>query len=112
MSVKYKIRVQQGLHFFTSTICGWVDLSGRLENTAAQAITTKGRGFLRFNYYGRDSRRMEAGSLAMSIIPLWPNASTLRLSVQPTGIVCHDVETSRQRALGLGLRSFALAGAK
>jgi hypothetical protein len=25
------------------------------------------------------------------------------LSAKPTGIVCHDVETSRQRALGLGL---------
>jgi hypothetical protein len=57
MSVQYKIRDQQGLHFFTCTICG------------------------------RDSRRMEAGSLAMSVIPLWPNASTLRLSAQPTGIL-------------------------
>jgi hypothetical protein len=32
------------------------------------------------------------------------------LSAKPTGIVCHDVETSRQRALGLGERSFAQAG--
>jgi hypothetical protein len=53
---------------------------------------------------------MEAGSLEMSTIPLWSNASTLRLSAQPTGIVGHDVETSRQRALGLVLGSFALAG--
>ena len=29
MSVKYKIRDQQGLHFFTCTICGWVDLFSR-----------------------------------------------------------------------------------
>lgn len=55
------------------------------------------------------SRRMEAGAVAMLILPLWPNASTLRLSAQPTGIVGHDVETSRQRALGLALGSFALA---
>lgn len=32
------------------------------------------------------------------------------LSAQPTGIVCHEVETSRQRALGLVLDSFVLAG--
>jgi hypothetical protein len=32
------------------------------------------------------------------------------LSAKPTEIVCHDVETSRQRALGLGKRSFAQAG--
>ena len=32
------------------------------------------------------------------------------VSAKPTGIICHDVETSRQRALGLGLGSFALAG--
>ena len=32
------------------------------------------------------------------------------LSAKPTGIVCHDVETSRQRVLGLGWGSFALAG--
>ena len=29
MSVKYKIRDQQGLHFFTCTICGWLDLFSR-----------------------------------------------------------------------------------
>jgi hypothetical protein len=34
------------------------------------------------------------------------------LSAKPTGIVCHDVETSRQRALGLGFGSFALVGPK
>jgi REP element-mobilizing transposase RayT len=29
MSVKYKIRDQHGLHFLTSTVCGWVDLFSR-----------------------------------------------------------------------------------
>ncbi len=32
------------------------------------------------------------------------------MSTKPTEIIGHDVETSRQRALGLGLVSFALAG--
>jgi hypothetical protein len=32
------------------------------------------------------------------------------LSAKPTGIGCHDVETSRWRALGMGDRSFAQAG--
>ncbi|MDX1910682.1 MAG: transposase [Saprospiraceae bacterium] len=31
MSVKYKIRDQQGLNFLTCTICGWVDLFSRAE---------------------------------------------------------------------------------
>ncbi|KIE18449.1 hypothetical protein DS62_10630, partial [Smithella sp. SC_K08D17] len=36
--------------------------------------------------------------------------SLLWLSAKPTGIIGHDVETSRQRGLGLGWGSFALAG--
>jgi hypothetical protein len=36
--------------------------------------------------------------------------SVLLLSAKPTGIACQDVETSHQRALGLGERSFAQAG--
>ena len=31
MSVKYKIRDQQGLNFLTFTICGWVDLFSHAE---------------------------------------------------------------------------------
>ena len=43
------------------------------------------------------------------VIPLWTKAPTLLLSAKPTGILGTRLKPSRQRALGLGLGSFALA---
>ena len=44
-------------------------------------------------YQSSAQKTNDASGVALKSVP-W-------LSAKPTGIVCHDVETSRQRALGL-----------